>query len=141
MVRDALNSFSLGLFVDLQQVWFLDIVFALVFVVGGLSSWQNPPRLTIQGDRKALFRGRGIGLTLLVGYIFIPIVGMWLYSLLSPLYMGSRYVIMCSPAFYLGLGVGIDALAGRRRSLGWLAGAVLVATMSTSFSRSFYHAR
>lgn len=141
MVRDALNSFSLGLSVDLRDIWFLDVLFLAAFVIGVASIWRRPPRIRIHQGQNAIPYCRGAGLVVLAGYILIPILGMWLYSLLVPMYMGSRYVIMCSPAFYLGLGVGLDSLAGSKRGLARTLGIVLVASMSVSVHRYYYHER
>ncbi len=53
--------------------------------------------------------------------------------------MGSRYVIMSSPAFALGLGVGIDALRCWKKPVAALAALLLVAAMGVSTYRYFTH--
>ncbi len=141
MLLDAFNSFSLGLSADLAQVWILDIVFWLVFLCGVVSIWQAPPRLAGEGSGRALPEARGIGLVVLVAYIMVPILGMWLLSFINPVYMGSRYVLICSPAFYLGLGVGLDGIARRNVFVSaWLLLA-LVCGMCISLYRYHYDER
>ena len=138
MLRDAFNSFALGLSVDLGDVWALDIAFFLVYLVGISSLWLKPPRIMPAKTVSSIRRARGAGLVVLVGYIVLPILFMWLYSLFAPIYMGSRYVMMCSPAFYLGLGIGLDALADWKRPLAGLVGLALLAGMGFSVYRYFY---
>ena len=60
---------------------------------------------------------------------------------MNPVYLGSRYVMMCSPAFYLGLGLGLDALATRKTALALLVGAALLVCASYSNWRYFNHER
>ena len=54
--------------------------------------------------------------------------------------MGSRYIMVYSPSFYLGLGMGMRALHGRGRVLTTVAAIVLVAGMAYSTQRYFGHA-
>jgi len=137
MLRDALNSFSLGISVELGEVWAFDVVFLLVYLVGVISLWRRPPKIMPGEGPGLVWQARGAGLVVLVAYILIPVLVMWLYSFFAPLYMGSRYVIMCSPAFYLGLGIGIDAVAHWRRALAVFLGMILVAGMCLSIYRYF----
>ena len=141
MLRDALNSFSLGLSVELGEVWAFDIIFLLTYLAGVVSLWRRPPKMTSSGIPGPIWRARGAGLVVLVAYILIPILVMWLFSFFAPLYMGSRYVIMCSPAFYLALGIGIDAVAHWQRAPAALLGVILVAGMCFSTYRYFTDAR
>ncbi|NLG28096.1 MAG: hypothetical protein GX557_09305, partial [Chloroflexi bacterium] len=132
MVADALNAYSLGLSVERAQVWPLLLVFAAVYLFGVVSLWRRPP--VASASPGAL---RWAGLVLTVGYVLTPILGMWALSLFVPIYMGSRYVLLSSPAFYLGLGLGLEALGRRWRWPAWVIGAVLVAAMGLSTYRYF----
>ncbi len=53
----------------------------------------------------------------LLGWLIVPVIGVWLVSLHQPLFT-DRYLIWLAPAFYLLTGLGIAA-AGRRSR--WLA--------------------
>ncbi len=135
IMRDMANSYSLGFSVNPDQVWWLVLFFVIVFAVGLVSAWHHPPR-----DHKAsggMTAARLAILTTLLGYIFIPVLIMWGVSLFTPIYMGSRYILMGSPAFYLGLGLGLDHLAHKWRPVAWFTGAVLVLSMGMSTYRYF----
>jgi mannosyltransferase len=138
ILRDALNSFSLGLSVDLAEVWHWDALLAAIFVLGVLSLWREPPRLGGDG-RAALWQARGAGFTLIVGLILLPIVFIWIFSFFTPLYMGSRYVIMCSPSFYLGLALGVRSLARKKPWPAWVAALLIIGAMGYSTQRYFTH--
>lgn len=136
---DALNVFSLGLSVRFEDVWPLELLYLAVFALGIWHVWHRPP--TTGHGEQPVWADRGAALTLLLGYFLAPIVAFWLYSHHAPIYMGSRYIIMFSPAFYLGMGLGLDTLWSRRR---WAAVAlmvVLVAGMGYSIQRYFTHER
>jgi len=109
MLADALHVFSLGISWKPHGLWPYHLLFGLVFLGGLVSLWRRPPTWERAGAR-AVGRGRGAALTLLVGAILFPAVVMWCVSLFVPIYMGSRYLIASSPAFYLGLAVGLDAV-------------------------------
>lgn len=139
MLRDTLNSFSLGASVDPQAAWPLDLVFLAVFLVGAYALWRRPPR-ALAGDAAPTLAARLAGPWTLLGTVLTPVLGIWGYSLLvGPIYMGSRYVIMSSPAFALGLGVGIDALRCWKKPVAALAALLLVAAMGVSTYRYFTH--
>ncbi len=129
MLLDALNSFSLGLSMEPRQAIYLVPAFGIVFAVGVVSMWKQP-LLT-----------RRPGTVMLLTYAVLPIVCMWLLSFFKPIYMGSRYILMCSPAFYLGLGAGLDVITRWRRGAAWAIGAMLIATMGISTQRYFTHER
>ncbi|NLG48945.1 MAG: hypothetical protein GX552_02395 [Chloroflexi bacterium] len=109
ILADALHVFSLGLSWKPHGLWPYHLLFGLVFLGGLISLWRRPPTWEGAGER-AVGRGRGAAFTLLLGAILFPAIVMWFVSLFVPIYMGSRYLIASSPAFYLGLAVGLDAL-------------------------------
>lgn len=98
ILRDLLNSFSLGISVSLRRVFWLDMIFLAVFVVGLLLSDEGKPELWF---RKSL---------LLLGYLFVPTLALYLASYIRPLYMGARHLIIVSPAYYLILAAGLVSL-------------------------------
>jgi len=141
LLSDALNSFSLGLSVLAHEVWAINALFLAVFAIGVISLWRRPPPFPSGAGERPLADRRGAGLIVTVAYIVLPIVSIWLYSFTNAVYLGSRYVIMSSPAFYLGLGLGLDALATRKTALGLLLGAALLSGASYSNWRYFNHER
>jgi len=104
ILGDSLNSFALGLSVRMWQVYPLDLLFLAMYVLG---VWSSSANREGQGMQKRFF---------LLGYVFVPVLGLYLTSLLKPFYMGSRYVIIPSPGFYLGVAAGLNALWRCRRN-------------------------
>lgn len=140
ILLDALNSFSLGLSVNLREVWGFDVAFGLALLLGVASLAQQPPSLGGALEGRSGLR-RVLGLTLLLGYLLIPALGIWAVSLWVPVYMNSRYVIVSSPAFYLGVALGIDLLWRWRRVAGVAALVVLLVGMGISIDRYHRHER
>ena len=132
IIRDAYNSFTIGLSASLRQAWPLDLAFTALYCLGIISIWRHPPSFT---------RTRWSGTLALGAYVFLPILGMWAYSLFRSIYMGSRYIIMASPASYLGVGIGLDHIYGRKRLVGGLLVCLLVLGMGVSNYRFFTHER
>jgi len=104
LTRDLLNSFSLGLSVDVGDwyVWLADLLF-LGFVVLGLL------RLVLSGKE----RGGKLSAGLLAGYLAVPIALIHLFSYIQPAYMTSRHLMLVTPAFYLLLASGLSWMRGR----------------------------
>lgn len=133
MLADTLHVFGLGATAGRSVTWPLDLAFLGVFVVGLATLWAEPG-----GRGGALARWRGP--VALVAPIAVPLVGMWAYSrLVGPLYMGSRYMIMGVPAFYVGVGIGVDRLWRARRAFGPATLCVLLASMAVSDWRYYFH--
>jgi mannosyltransferase len=122
LLRDLLNSFSLGLSVDVGHwyVWLIDLVF-LFFLGLGLLRLVGPG---------ATGRSRRAG-WLLAGYLLFPITIAYVQSFVRPVYMTSRHLILASPPFFLlvaaGLTTGIRRLRSTNRRIvtpvtlvGWL---------------------
>jgi len=103
IVRDLWNSFSLGISVSMKEVLWLDLLFLALFLLGLSMLDQGDPRARLG---KSLF---------LLGYLFVPTLTLYALSHIKPMYQGVRHLIIVSPAYYLGLGVGLDSL--RRRAL------------------------
>lgn len=139
MLVDVLNSYSLGLSVNLRDVWALDVLFLVIYAVGVAATWARPPRPREEGEARAPSPARGARLMLLLGYVLVPVVALWCFSLFVPVYTNSRYAMISSPAFYLGLGVGLSAVARWRRTLALLLTLGLAGSMGLSISRYFSH--
>ncbi|MBN1139796.1 MAG: hypothetical protein JXM73_24710, partial [Anaerolineae bacterium] len=95
LLRDVLNSFSLGLSVDVADwyVTLIDLLFLLFALVG--LAWL------VRRERRAAW--------LLAGYLVLPIIAVYLLSFVRPAYMNSRHLILATPAFYLLAGAGLAA--------------------------------
>jgi 4-amino-4-deoxy-L-arabinose transferase-like glycosyltransferase len=123
LARDLLNSFSLGLSVDIDYwyILFVDVAFLLFLLVGFF--WLVRP------GAPRNWRTAG---WLLAGYLLIPVAGIHLAARVRPVYMNSRHLILIAPAFYLLVAAGLTRW--RRRSLGFalLGGLVMIA--GTSYS-------
>jgi mannosyltransferase len=123
LLRDLLNSFSLGLSVD-SDYWYvllIDLVF-LFFMLAGLV-WLVRPGAP--GHRRTAG-------WLLVGYLSIPVVAIFLMSYVQPAYMNSRHLILITPAFYLLVGSGLTGWRGRAQLLALLGGLIMIAGVSYS---------
>jgi hypothetical protein len=116
-------------------------VLFLGFSGGANIRLAQPLRLTASQSAPADSRSRAIAVMFFLGMILIPILILWVFSLFVPIYMNSRYLMMASPIFYLGLGLGIETLALWKRLLGWLTALALVTCMSVSVYRYFYNER
>jgi len=95
---DLANGLSLGLSVRAEQVWWLDVLFLLIALLGLVA-------LTRAGRR-----GWAVWL---VGYLAVPILTLYAASYVKPMYMGVRHLLIISPAYYLALGLGLAALASQ----------------------------
>lgn len=129
---DALNAYTLGLSVHYQRVWPWELAYLAVFLVGVAWAMGSARRGSGRPSPWAVA-------TLLVGQILLPIGALWAYSLRTNFYMGSRYIMVYSPSFYLGLGLGMSALSARWRPVAAVAAIVLVAGMGYSTQRYFTH--
>lgn len=111
MVRDLWNAFSLGLSVDFYRVYPLDVVFLGVLIVGLLT----------------LIRRRHWTALFLVGYLFLPVLALYVASYVKPMYQGARHLMIVSPAYYLLLGAGLVTLRRYARPMVLAGLAVMVA--------------
>ncbi len=116
LLRDLLNSFSLGVSVDVGDwyVWLADLLFLALSIVGLV-------RLCIKGGRG----GSRLPAGLLGGYLVVPVALIYLFSFIQPAYMASRHLMLVTPAFYLLLAAGLTWLRGRPALVSW-AGWLLV---------------
>lgn len=136
ILRDLLNSFSVGVTADLADVWWMDGTMLILFIIGIFS--QNP-KTKIPSSKFEIWDLRfGI---LLLAYILVPIAGLQILSLARPLYQNSRYLIAISPAFYLGVAAGIVALARRWRIVAVPALAMCVIGAAMSLNNLYFDPR
>ncbi|MHB9032638.1 MAG: glycosyltransferase family 39 protein, partial [Anaerolineae bacterium] len=136
MTRDIFSSFALGLSVNYFKIWPLEVFFWALFIFGIITlvfrAQRNPWEVTTRApvNRVALP-------VLLFGYIFIPILGMWLFSFITPLYMGSRYLLMSLPAFILCVAIGLENLFSHSRIIGPFVLFILAGSMNYSILRYY----
>jgi 4-amino-4-deoxy-L-arabinose transferase-like glycosyltransferase len=130
LLRDLLNSFGLGPSADvgLWYVLLIDLLF-LLFLIWGLV-WLVRPG--------ASARNRTAGL-LLSGYLFLPILVLFLFSFVLPVYMNSRHLILISPAFYLLVAVGLTRWQGRMAWVAALCALLMVGGVIYSTYNYFYN--
>jgi 4-amino-4-deoxy-L-arabinose transferase-like glycosyltransferase len=123
LVRDLLNSFSLGLSVDSDywHVLLIDLIFLLWLLLGLAWLLQLGTQRTLRGAT-----------SLLAGYLLVPVAAIYLVSYIQPAYMNSRHLIFISPAFYLLVAVGLTRRRGRWLALTLPVGLVMLAGISYS---------
>jgi mannosyltransferase len=102
---ESWSALSLGQSVDPARAWPGLCVFVL-FLVLGLAARTQPSRRWGPG--------------LLAGYVFLPVLLIYLASFVTPLYH-VRYVFTYSPPFYVLVGAGATWLGRRWRPLAWLS--------------------
>ena len=126
ILRDLLNSFSVGITADLAQAAWIDVVMLVLFLIGVLfltSKLQLPTFIVI------------------LAYLTIPLLGLAAASFIRPLYQNSRYFITLSPAFYLGAAAGIVALARRWKMLAVPALGVFLIGAALSLNNWYFDPR
>ncbi|MBI5035210.1 MAG: glycosyltransferase family 39 protein [Chloroflexi bacterium] len=109
ILLDLLNSFSVGVTVNLSVVWWIDAAMLLLFFIGVVSANSKFTR-NVQNSLFGIWDLRfGI-----LAYVLIPVLVVFVASVIRPLYQNSRYLIALSPAFYIGVAAGIVTLAQHR---------------------------
>ena len=134
MLLDAMHAFSLGLSVDPATIWPGQLLYLFTYLLGLVAAWQWVPPSARSFER---WTTRAALLVLLVGFPVLPLLFFWLVSLYKPIYMGSRYITLFSPSFYLGLALGVAFLWKKSR----LAGMALTITLAAGmlYSTVNYH--
>jgi hypothetical protein len=123
LLRDILNSFSLGLSVNVDDVIFLDALFVLVAMYG------------LVGAASLRRKGPLPAVLVLVLFFLVPLALTYLAGFVRPLYMNSRHLIIITPAYYLAFGAGLAAIWPRR---GLFVTASLVMAVGIVFSWGQY---
>jgi 4-amino-4-deoxy-L-arabinose transferase-like glycosyltransferase len=102
IAHDLLNSFSLGISVRVESVWWLDLIFLLILLVGALAPFKD-------GRYSAWPAARA----LLIGYLVVPVLGYYIFTYVKPAFQGVRHLLLVSPAFYLLLARGVTVIGER----------------------------
>ena len=128
ILRDLLNSFSVGITIDLTSAWWFDGVWLGLWLIGiALPNVMNNRRAEFQ-----LFD---------LAYLFVPIACVQILSYFRPLYQNSRYLIALSPAFYLGVAAGIGALMQRWKPAALAALSVCLIGTGMSLNNLYFDPR
>ncbi|MGC8779344.1 MAG: glycosyltransferase family 39 protein [Anaerolineae bacterium] len=115
LIPDLVNAFTLGLSVDLAQVWPLDVLSAALALFGALYG---------------LVRRRGATAPhgwLLPGLLVVPPALLLLINAIRPAYMTARHMSLISAFFILLAAAGLARLWYIRRWMGAIAAVPLVA--------------
>jgi len=129
ILGDLVHSFSLGITYDAS--W-LDAVMLLLFVIGVVfpiskipyravisSAARNlsnaPKRFLVAKDTPRNDKVNYVLRFTILAFLLIPTLTIFFASYLRPLYQNSRYLIAWSPAYYLGVALGIHSLSRLHR--------------------------
>ncbi len=115
LAADLLNAFSMGLNVDIRQVWGIDLFYGAVAVLG-----------TIYGLRRSE-AGRPWRGWVLPALVLLPPAVLLVVSVFRPAYMTARHMSLISGFFLVLVGGGVAWLWQTRRWAGGLAAVVLLA--------------
>src|SRR4029079_7224769 len=102
------NAFSMGLSVNITDVWWLDLYFGTLALLGAVWGVRS---------RRAFTEGGWI----LPCFVLIPIAILMLINVYRPAYMNSRHLALISGGFLLLVAAGLGVV-GRWRL--WLAALV-----------------
>jgi dolichyl-phosphate-mannose-protein mannosyltransferase len=127
ILRDLINSFSVGITLGTGQAGWIDASMLLIFLIGLVST---DPRITSYAAR----------LTPLA-FVLVPTIAIYFFSYIRPLYQNSRYLIAASPGFYLGLAVGVAALGHQRRFVALPALGIFVVGAIFSLNNLYFDPR
>lgn len=108
LLPDLLNAFSMGLSVEITDVWWLDLVFGATALAG--AAWALRSR---QSRARAGWAP--------VAFVVVPVAALWLVNLFQPLYMNARHMALIAGAFLSLAGAGLAVLGMRSR---WAAAAL-----------------
>jgi len=142
ILLDVLNSLNFGLSLDPTRLTSLNLPLLMLFIIGLLLLGPGRPFDKAQ-DRpfdkaQDRFQCGWDSSLFLLGYVSIPIISLYLVSLLQPLYRGSRYLMIISPAYYLGLAAGLVAIKRRTRPIFLLCLSLILGGMLLSDYNYFF---
>jgi mannosyltransferase len=125
LAADLLNAFSMGLNVDIRQVWSIDLFFGAVAVLGMLYGLRRT-------ETGRPWRG-----WVLPTLVLLPPAALLAVSVFRPAYMTARHMSLISGFFLLLVGGGVAWLWQTRRWAGTLAAFVLFA--GAAYGTADYH--
>lgn len=119
LLPDLLNAYSLGLSVNINQVWWLDLFIGFMAILGvgwAVRSWKQ-------------VRQSG---WLIAGFVLIPLLILLAINAVQPAYMNARHMSLIGGGYLLAVGAGVALLWSRQRWLGLLAGLLIIGGASYS---------
>ena len=105
LVPDLLNAFSLGLSVDISRVWWIDLIFGALMLLGAGWSLRSRAAIRNYGWLPALM-------------VIVPVCMLLLVNLVLPAYMTARQMAVIGGAMLLLLGGGLGVITRYQR---WVA--------------------
>ncbi|MBI5304959.1 MAG: glycosyltransferase family 39 protein [Chloroflexi bacterium] len=129
ILRDLLNSFSVGITMDAAQAAWIDGAILALLVIG-----------IVFANSKLRIANCELRISLLA-YLALPILTLLIAQLARPLYQNSRYFIAISPAFYLGVAAGIAAISSRWKILAIPAFAIFLLGAIPSLNNLYFDPR
>lgn len=124
LIPDLLNAYSLGLSVDITQVWWLDLIFGGLALLG--VTWAL-------WGRGRLVRGGWVVPAMLIG----PVIFLLILNQFQPAYMNARHLSQISGFFVLMVAGGVAALWQAQRVVSGAALILLLAGMIYSTGNYF----
>ncbi len=124
--KDVLHSYNAGLSLDTITLQWWDWAFLAVFVLGALMLIEQHRSTR---TRKALF---------LAGYALVTFLVLYLVPSINLHYLGARYAVIGSPAFYLLLATGLETLRAKVKWASVPAFALVAAIFGISTYRYFF---
>ena len=129
VLAETWSALSLGQSVVPGLVWPILLLFGVLFILG---LFYRPARAGQQSAEVCSPAEAWPVRWLLVGYLFLPVLLIYLASFITPLYH-VRYVFTYSTTFYIIVGAGLAWLFQRWRVVGWLVLAAIVVFSGISF--------
>ncbi len=94
--------------------------------------------LTLVGGLVSQARRRPMAAAALAGLLLVPVLGLFGLTIVKPVYMGVRHILLASPAYFLLLGAGLWALRRRWPLVGLAVGGAIGLSLAAS-CWGFYH--
>lgn len=136
ILRDLVHSFSVGITAEPSQLFWLDVAMLALFFIGivlPISNLQLPTSNSSITSYPLRF--------MLLAFLLLPTLIIFLASYLRPLYQNSRYLIAWSPAWYLGIGLGINFLSRLSRYFAPIAFLVFLIGALISLNNLYFNPR
>jgi len=116
LLPDLLNALSLGLSVNIDRVWWIDLFFGFLALTGAVWGVRN---------RRSLRAGGW----LLPASILVPVTALFVANTVQPVYMNARHMSLIAGFFLLLMAAGMGWLWQRWRWPGGLATAIVIGSM------------
>lgn len=129
MLQDVVHGFGLGMTVDFSrwEIKTIDLGLAFLLLLGAAGFRRKKPH-------------DGLARPFILFYLLAAVLGLMLASLIKPMYMGARHIMIGSPAFFLLAARGFMLLPQRPRLLPTLlAVLILLAGPTISLYNLYYN--